>query len=242
MPIPTSERPFDKLASELAADHFESAPTLASALGLTEYDHALPDMSADAVAGRERQDDSWTQRLRSLATEELTPDEALDRDLVLMVLRGRAVMRSFADWRRSPDHYTGPALSGVFGLLMQQLRPESELAGAVAARLLATPDLLQAGIENLDPELAHPALLRRSLGMVRAGTGYARSVAGQFDESEGRAEVAKAGEIAAAAFERFAEHVSALAERAHGEWAIGQARYDALLLEAEGLGYGTREL
>jgi uncharacterized protein (DUF885 family) len=54
--------------------------------------------------------------------------------------------------------------------------------------------------------------------------------------------VAAAGEIAAAAFERFADHVAALAETAHGEWAIGQERYDALLLEAEGLGYGTRDL
>jgi uncharacterized protein (DUF885 family) len=242
MPIPTSDRPFDALATELAAHQFESSPTLASGLGLTEYDHLLPDMSADAVAARERRADEWAQRLRDLDADDLTDDETLDRDLVLMVLRGAATMRDFADWRRSPDHYAGPALSGVFGLLMHRLRPERELAQAVAARLRATPDLLQAGIDNLDPELAHPAILRRGLGMVRAGIGYARSVAAEFDEGSGRADVAAAGEVAALAYERFADHVASLAETASGEWTIGEARYDALLRESEGLGYGTREL
>jgi uncharacterized protein (DUF885 family) len=78
--------------------------------------------------------------------------------------------------------------------------------------------------------------------MVRAGIGYARSVSAEFDETSGRADVAAAGDVAAQALERFAEHVASLAETAHGEWAIGEAQYDALLREAEGLGYGTREL
>jgi uncharacterized protein (DUF885 family) len=242
MPIPTSGRPFDALAVQLAADQFEASPTLGSGLGLTEYDHDLPDMSAGTIAERERRDDDWARRLGAVAAADLTEDELLDRDLVLMVLRGREVMRSFADWRRNPDHYAGPALNGVFGLLMHRLRPAPELATAVAARLAGTSDLLQHGIDNLDAELAHPAILRRGLATVRAGVGYARSVAGEFSESEGRAEVAEAGERAAAAYERFAAHLEALAERAHGEWAIGEARYDALLREAEGLGYGTRDL
>ena len=242
MPIPTGDRPFDSLASQVAADQFDASPTLASGLGLTEFDHALPDMSADAIGARQRREDESTRRLRELRPEDLTDDEALDRDLVLMVLRGRAVMREWAEWRRSPDHYAGPALSGVFGLLMHRLSPERELARAVAARLSGTPDLLQAGIDNLDAELAHPAILRRGLGMVRAGIGYARSVAGEFGEGDGRAEVAAAGETAAQSFERFADHVGSLAEKARGDWSIGEARYDALLREAEGLGYGTREL
>ena len=242
MPIPTSERPFDQLATQLAADHFEGSPTHASDLGLTEYDHLLPDMSAAAIQARDQREDEWTRRFHDLPSGDLSDAEALDRDLVLMVLRGKSLMRDWADWRRSPDHYAGPALTGVFGLLMHRLRPQPELAQAVAARLSATPDLLQAGIDNLDPELAHPAILRRGLGMVRAGIGYARSVSAEFDEAGGRAEVAAAGEVAAQAYERFAEHVASLAETAHGEWAIGEARYDALLREAEGLGYGTREL
>ncbi len=242
MPIPTGPRAFDRLASELIADQLAAVPTLGSALGLTEYDDALPDLSAEAIAERERGEDAWAARLGALADDDLTAAERVDRDLVLMVLRGRSLMRDWADWRRSPDHYAGAALSGVFGLLVHRLRPEDELAAAVAARLHATPDLLAQGTANLDPALAHPALLERSLGQVRAGAAYSRSVAGEFADGPGRRLVAEAGEQAALAFERFGAHVENLATRAHGEWAIGEERYDALLHHAEGLGYGTREL
>src|SRR3712207_8398032 len=40
-------------------------------------------------------------------------------------------------------------------------------------------------------------------------------------------------EVAAAAFERFGAHLEELAQRATGEWAIGEERYDALLRHAE---------
>lgn len=242
MPIPTGERPFDTLAADLLAEQCAANPLLGSALGLTEYDELLPDMSASAVSAQERAEDSWAQRLRVLPADDLSADERIDRDLALMVFRGRAVLRDWADWRRNPDHYAGTALSAVFLLLTHRLRTGAELATAVAARLRATPALLEQGLDNLDPELAHPALLRRSLGQVRAGAAYARSVADQLDDPAGQAQVREAGEVAAAAYERFGEHVESLVERASGQWAIGEQRYDALLTEAEGLGYGTRAL
>jgi uncharacterized protein (DUF885 family) len=78
--------------------------------------------------------------------------------------------------------------------------------------------------------------------MARAGAAYTRAVAAEIEDEQGRALVAAAGETAGAAFERFGAHLEALAETAHGEWAIGEGRYDALLRNAEGLSYGTREL
>ena len=242
MPIPRGGRPFDDLAADLMADQFSANPVLGSALGLTEYDEALPDLSAGAIAARDRAEDDWSRRLSALTDDELTEDERIDRDLVLMVLRGRAVQRDWLDWRRSPDLYAGAALSGVFILLQNRLRPEAQLARAVAARLRATPGLLEQGTVNLDPGLAHPALLRRAMGQIGAGTAYARSVSAEFTDEGARALVAEAGEAAAAAFEQFGADVESLVDEATGDWAIGEARYDALLREAEGLGYGTREL
>ncbi|MGH8891940.1 MAG: DUF885 domain-containing protein [Actinomycetes bacterium] len=235
-------RPFDLIAADLMADQFEGNPVLASGLGVVEHDSRLPHMSAGAVAEREDREDEWSRRLGGLDGEDLTPDERIDRDLALMVLRGRALQRTWADWRRSPDHYAGVALSAVFGLLINRLRPEPELADAVTARLRATPALLDQGIANLDPDHAHPALLRRSLGQIGAGAAYARSVAGEIGDEASRPSVAEAGEVAAQAFERFGAHVEALVEKANGEWAIGEERYDALLAHAEGLSFGTRAL
>ena len=242
MPIPRGGRPFDDLAADLMADQFSANPVLGSALGLTEYDTALPDLSADAIGARDRAEDDWSRRLSALTDDELTEDERIDRDLVLMVLRGRQVQRDWLDWRRSPDLYAGNALSGVFTLLQNRLRPEAQLAEAVAARLRATPALLEQGAANLDRELAHPALLPRAMGQIGAGSAYARSVSAELADEGARKLVAEAGETAAAAFEQFGKHVESLVDKATGDWAIGEARYDALLRESEGLGYGTREL
>jgi uncharacterized protein (DUF885 family) len=235
-------RPFDALLAELMADQFAANPVLASALGVVEHDGRLPDLSAAGIAATGRREDEWSRRLGDLADDALGPDERIDRDLALMVLRGRALQRGWADWRRLPDLYAGAALTGVFGLLLNRLRPDAELADAVAARLAATPALLDQGVANLDPDLAAPALLRRSLGQIGAAASYARSVAGEIDDERGRGRVAEAGEVAAAAFERFGEHVEGLVATANGDWAIGEERYDNLLRHAEGLSYGTREL
>jgi uncharacterized protein (DUF885 family) len=242
MPIPWGERPFDTVAAQLVDDQLAAAPTLGSGLGLTEYDHLLPDMSPAAIEARERAEDAAIDRFAALPDDELSAEERVDRDLVVMVLRGRALMRDWSGWRRNADAYSGTALAGVHGLLLHRLRPEPELAEAVAARLRATPELLRQGERNLDPTLADPALLRRSLGQVAAGAGYARSVAGEFPEGPARAAVADAGEVAAAAYERFGAHVEDLAGRARGTWVLGEQRYDALLRHAEGLSYGAREM
>lgn len=233
---------FDELLRELIDEQFADNPLLASALGDTRFDEALPDMSADAIADRARREDEWAIRLAGHDDSSLEDEQRVDRDLALMVLRGRSLMRDWADWRRSPDHYAGTALTSVFTLLLNRVRAPGELAQAVAARLDATPGLLAQGEANLDPDLAHPALLRRALGQIAAGAAYARSVSGEFADPADRSRVAEAGERAAAAYERFGAHVESLVGRATGDWAIGEARYDALLQEAEGLGYGTREL
>ena len=128
-------------------------------------------MSVDAIQARDQREDEWTRRLRDLPTDDLTDDEALDRDLVLMVLRGQSLMRDWADWRRSPDHYAGPALSGVFGLMMNLLDPEPELAQAVAARWGRRPTCSQPGIDSLDAAGAPGRSCAGALGMVRRASG-----------------------------------------------------------------------
>ena len=239
--MPT-QNSFDDVVRELIDEQFADNPLLGSALGDTRFDALLPDLSAGAIADRERREDGWLARLAGYDDATLDDEQRVDRDLALMVLGGRRLMRDWTDWRRSPDHYAGTALTSVFTLLLNRIRPVPELAEAVAARLDATPDLLAQGEANLDPDLAHPALLRRALGQIAAGAAYARSVGEEFTDPADRARVAESGERAAVAFERFGAQVESLVERARGEWAIGEARYDALLREAEGLGYGTREL
>jgi uncharacterized protein (DUF885 family) len=241
MPIPTGERPFDQLAAELIAWQVADQPVLGTSLGLTDHDDRLPDMSADAIAARERAEDDWLDRFAAVPGESLTHDERIDRDLVVMALTGRRLMRDWYGWRRNPDGYAGAALNGLHLLLLHRPSPEPELAAAVAARLAGIPALLAHGEANLDADLASPDLVRRALGMARAGVAYARDVPSEFSETH-RSRLAEVAEPAAVAFERFAAFLERFAERARGEWAIGEQRYDGLLRHAEGLPYGAREL
>jgi uncharacterized protein (DUF885 family) len=241
MPIPTGDRPFDRLAADLIADQLADQPVLGTYLGVTGYDDRLPDRSADAIAARDRREDAWLERFAALPDADLTHEERIDRDLVTMTLTGRRLMRDWYGWRRNPDAYAGPALNGLHLLLMRRPAPEPELARSMAARLQATPALLAQGEANLDAELASPDLVRRAIGMARAGAAYARSVPGEFAEQH-RAGLAEPAEAAGSAFDRFTAFLEELAARAHGDWAIGERRYDGLLRHAEGLSYGAREL
>ena len=146
MPIPVGDRPFDLLAAELVADQCAANPTLGSVLGLTEYDEALPDLSADGIAATQRAEDAWVARL------------ARPR-------RQRADRRRADRPRPGPDGPARPGPDARLGRLAAQPRPlrrHRALLGvraahhpaaararaggsAVAARLRGTPGAARAG-------------------------------------------------------------------------------------------------
>ena len=234
---------FDALVEEFLADQYATTPTLASRLGVEGYDDRLPDLSADAIRAQERRDDEWAARFAGLDDGELGPDERIDRDLVLMTLRRRSILREFAGWRRYPESYLDPVLDGVFSLFLHRLRPEPELVRAAAARLRGLPELLAAARANLDPRLAPPMLVERAVQHARGAVDYLRTwVPREVSEGSGRATIVDAAEGACSAVGEHVDFLTDLAECAHGDWAIGEDRYSALLREAEGLPYGAREL
>ena len=232
------------LVEGLLADEYSANPLLASGLGLTEYDHLLPDLSAQAWERRAARDEHWLARLEAVEEDEVSdPEDRADRDLAVAMLRGRQALRDWSDWRRNPDHYTGPGLNGVFSLFLHRLRPDSDLVDAAVARLEAVPDLLAQGRANLDPTLASPLLVRRALGQARSAVHYTRDqVAANVSDPGLQARLTNAGAEAAGAYQEFVPFLEDLAERATGDWAIGEARYDALLTQREGLAYGARGL
>jgi uncharacterized protein (DUF885 family) len=173
----------------------------------------------------------------------LAAGERIDRDLVRAVLRGRAIMADWQMWRRQPDTYLGPGLSGVFTLFLHRLRPDADLARAAAARLRAVPANLADGERNLRAELAPAVYVERALGQARAGVRYVRDLVPlEVGDAGLRAELAEAGAVAAAALERFVAFLESFRDRARGAWAIGEARYTALLREKELLSDDARSL
>jgi uncharacterized protein (DUF885 family) len=225
---------FAELARDFLGEEYADAPVMASHLGLTEYDERLDDLSAAAFEARHRKSLAWLARFRGLAEADLGADERIDRDLAVSTLQGRAIMADWEMWRRQPDTYLNPGLSGVFTLFLHRLRPEAELVRAAAARLRAVPRAIADGERNLAADLTPRVYVERALGQARAAARYARElVPAEVADPRLRAEIAEAGAVAAAAFERFAAFLDGLRARARGTWVIGEARYSRLLREKE---------
>jgi uncharacterized protein (DUF885 family) len=238
------------MPSDLAAalqqwldDEMDATPVRASALGIDGYDERLGDHAESALLANEKRDDRWRATFESFADDGLTLDERIDRDLVLASLRGRLVMRDWANWRRDPALYLGSCLQGVFTLFLNRLHPEADLVRFAEARLRAIPDVLAAGKANLSAELANPVIVGRGAGQARAGITYARDlVPAEVSDPALRSRLAEAGEVAADAFADFLAFLEDLVGRAQGEYAIGEERYSGLLQQKELLGYGARDM
>ncbi len=234
---------FAGLADRFLKETYEDSPTLASSLGLTEYDEKLDLTTAERFRWRIERDESWLARFRAVPDAELAPEERIDRDLLVSVLRGRQLVVPLESWRRQPATYLNPGLNGVFSLFLHRLRPEKELADAAAARLLQVPQNIADGVANLDLARTPRVYLERAIGQAKAAAKYARElVPAEVKEVTAKAKLAGAGAAAAKAFDEFASYLEAHGADAKGDYAIGDALYSALLREKELLPFGSHEL
>jgi uncharacterized protein (DUF885 family) len=234
---------FTALADEFLDLEFAESPVRASGLGLTEYDERLDDLSESAFERRATADAEWLGRFRELDEGTLSFDEAIDRDLIVSILRGRQIVEDFEGWRRQPDTYLNPGMQGIFSLFLHALRPTEELVDAAVARMQLIPDNLAAGRRNLRPDMVPEIFLDRAANQARAGARYVREILpSQIEDDALRARLASAGEGAGAAYDEYAAFLEAMRPTATGEWALGEERYSALLREKELLGFGAREL
>ena len=161
-------------AAELAAaflqETFEDSPVLASQLGVDGYDDRLDDLSESAIDTRSRRVQHWLGEFESLSdSDHDSEQERVDKELILSVLRGRAILDDWVMWRRQPEIYLNPGLSGVFTLFLNRLKPEADLARAAIERLRGVPRLLEDGRRNIKPELAPAIYVDRAIRQARAG-------------------------------------------------------------------------
>src|SRR5437773_2543622 len=234
---------FASLVHTFLKEEYADSPTLASSLGLTEYDERLDALSAGAFKRRIESDDAWLERSRGASEADLAPAERIDRDLLVSVLRGRQLAQPLEMWKRQPATYLGPGLNGVFSLFLHRLRPEKELAEAARSRLTKVPKNIRDGIANLELARVPRVYLERAIGQARAAAKYARElVPAEVKDPAAKARLTEAGAAAAKAFDEFATYLEQRKADAKGSWAIGEELYTALLKEKELLPFGAREL
>jgi uncharacterized protein (DUF885 family) len=234
---------FGSLVDSFLEEEYEDSPTLASSLGLTEYDERLDDTSATAYERRRVSDLAWLGKFRAVADDGLAPAERIDRDLLVSVLRGRELYQPLEMWKRQPNYYLNPGLNGVFSLFLHRLRPERDLADAAAKRLAGVPTNIRDGVANLDFSRTPRVYAERAIGQAKAAARYARElVPAEVKDVSSKQRLTDAGAKAATAFDEFATYLELNKERATGDWAIGEELYSRLLREKELLPFGAAEL
>ncbi|MEU8246030.1 DUF885 domain-containing protein [Nonomuraea sp. NPDC048916] len=219
--------------------YFSGRPVVASHLGADGYDHTLGDFSSAAFTSRAREEAGWLERLST--PEAATPDDAIDRDLVLSQLRGSVALASWPDWRRDPAVYLSAIFTSMFTPFQQRLKPEPELVAAAVSRLAEVPGVLAACRANLDPDLAAPLLVQRGLAQARTGRSFlTRTVPSMVRDTTLSTKLAEAAEPAAQAFDGLVTFLDGFT--CGGTWRMGERLYSTLLRERELLGYGAAEL
>jgi uncharacterized protein (DUF885 family) len=227
---------FSGLAEAFLEEYLQDSPVLATQLGVDGFDDRLDDLSEAAFDDRRRRAIAWLERFDRLPDSACaTFDERLDRDLIRSQLRGRAVLDDWLMWRRQPETYAGPGLSGIFSLFLHRLKPDVELVAAAVARLRAIPRLLEDGRRNLKPELTPHLYVERAVRQARAGARYLGEILpNEVADEQLRAELADWGGVAAGGMQVYADYLEeSLLPRAAGEYAIGADRYSRLLREKE---------
>ena len=234
---------FATLENDFLANEFETSPVMATALGLTQYDERMDDLSAAAFERRDTDAVAWLSRFENVDERELGFDDQIDRELIIATLRGRTIGADWQVWKRDPTTYSGPVLNGLFYLFLNRLRPTADLVDAAVARLEQVPRTLEQARANLDPRLAHPLIVERGIGSARAGGKYVREMLADEAETDSQRErLRAAGAIAGDAFDEFLGHLEAVAQQARGEWRYGEERYSRQLRERERLDFDARSL
>ena len=85
---------FDDLVARLLDELFVADPVLATAIGDHRFDHRWPDTSEAGRLERLAMYDRWTAAFTGLDPSTLTPDQRIDRDLVLGALDALPVRRA----------------------------------------------------------------------------------------------------------------------------------------------------
>ncbi|MGH3995672.1 MAG: DUF885 family protein, partial [Pseudonocardiaceae bacterium] len=230
------------LLDEFVAWFFENHPVAASGLGAEGFDDELGDFSAEGVRAREAGRNRWLDRFTAVDGE-LDLDDGIDRDLLVAMLRGEQLLSDWPAWRRDPGAYLGPVFSALYTPFLYRLRPDAKLAASAVERLRQVPDVLAACRANLDPGLASPLVVRRALRQAQAGRQFVTAgLPAEVDDEALRSKLLDAAEPAAEAFDATVAFLTELAERATGDWRMGEQRYSALLRERELLDFDAAEL
>ncbi len=216
---------FAALSEEFVELYVKFHPVAATAAGIHDYDSALGDDSPDGLRERAFWLRDLEQRLITAVPWDTLPlEQRVDYGLLrARIATLRADLEEIGIFGKNPAIYPETALQGVFLLLAREFAPLEERKESILSRLIAIPDYLERGRQNLGqvPEL----LIRIASEVNLSGPAFVdevvRTLLRRFPGEAERIE--HAGERARMGFLRYQEFLEReLAPRAGGAIGIGE--------------------
>jgi uncharacterized protein (DUF885 family) len=150
---PAQALSFSTFVDDYFSELFRWTPTAGTAAGLHQYDDSLEDLSAAAITRRIKTLHGQQQRLLKLQEGKLTPEEAIDAEILDSQIRAELLeLETVRSWRLNPMTYVAAPAAAIDLLIKRNFATPKERLRSVIARLNATPAVFQAMRANIaDP-------------------------------------------------------------------------------------------
>jgi uncharacterized protein (DUF885 family) len=215
------------------ADFFQLYPVNATEAGNHDHDDEWPDLTDAGRRERLAFLEGARHELEATEAAALTPDEAIDRRVLLTqidALRFDADELDELSWNAMAYVYLFG--TGLFGILSREFGPLDVRLASVARRMRGLPSALEAARANLEAPGGRAVSrfhVEKAIATMPGVADLCRSAtkeAAKLNAAELREEVSQAADVATAALDRFTTWLrDELLPRADGDFRLGRELY-----------------
>jgi uncharacterized protein (DUF885 family) len=135
-------------------------PSIATSIGIHEYDAMLEDYSAGAIQTRETDLARLLDRLQSMTG--LAPDEVIDGEIIRAAIRAEILeTQEIQSWKHNPMMYVGTPGGAIDVLMKRDFAPKRKRFELVTSRLQEIPKMIaamKANVQNPPKEFTDLAI------------------------------------------------------------------------------------
>jgi uncharacterized protein (DUF885 family) len=224
---------FPAVVEDWISATLEHSPSLATSMGVHDYDDVLGDRSRAATEARARTLRQQLTRLEGTDPSSLSGDATFEHDLLRRrILWELVTIEKLETWRRSPGGYLGSIGGALNGLIIRNFAPLTDRARCLVSRLAQAPRVLDDAKTNLDgcPRIPVETAIEQANGVRTLIERDLPVALDALDDATLRSEFEDAQREALGAISSFVIWMKdGLLPRSDAEYAYGSERFRELL-------------